>query len=81
MAADDGGPFYTYRGAAQKVGRDVSTVRRWAVEWEANGELGTDSEGRRIVSHQVLMRTYREKLDANSAHQRKLARILREAGT
>ncbi len=70
--------FYTYRGAAERVDRDVRTIQRWAREWEAHNELGTDDEGRRVVAHSTLMRTLAAKLEANSAHQRKLARILRE---
>lgn len=75
--------FYTYQGAAERVERDVRTIRRWAQKWEAEGELLTDAEGRRVVAASVLMRTLAEKLEANTAHQRKLARILREhaAGT
>ncbi|MBL5975357.1 MAG: hypothetical protein D3X82_16815 [Candidatus Leucobacter sulfamidivorax] len=70
--------FYTYKGAARRADRSISTIMRWAREWAAAGELHTDAEGRRIVAHSTLMRTLAAKLETNTAHQRKLARILRE---
>jgi len=60
--------FYTYKGAAQRARRSVRTIK----EWRRDGmKMTTDSKGRRVVSHTVLLATLREKLENDPVHQQR----------
>ena len=60
--------WYTYKGAAERVGRSVRTIKRWAQEGMA---MRSDNRGLSVVREDVLLEEYRRRLDLNTVHQRK----------
>lgn len=66
----------SYREAAQRVRRSIRTINRWRksgmrMEWE-------EREGQRVrvVDEGVLLAHWRDRLDANPAHQWRLRRAI-----
>lgn len=69
-----GATWYTYRGAARRVGRHVQRIK----EWRAQGmPMEFDNDGRRIVEESVLLAEYRRRLGRWPIHQQRMNRITR----
>lgn len=63
----DGERYYTYKGAAHRVGRSVGQIK----QWKRDGmETEVDDEGRVIVAHSVLMAEFRARLQRNPVQPR-----------
>ncbi len=67
-----------YREAARRVRRSVRTINRWRkagmhMTWENQNQYG---QGVRVVEEDVLLAHWRDRLDANPAHQWRLRRTL-----
>lgn len=63
-------PWYTYRQASARVARSTVTVKRWR---RRGMPMSWDQQGRRIVSHETLLRWLRETTERNDQN-RKVAR-------
>ncbi|MFD5599194.1 helix-turn-helix domain-containing protein [Leucobacter sp. NPDC058333] len=50
---------YTYKEAAQRVGRHPQTIRKWR---KRGLEMGWDDRGRRVVEHKALLKWWRESI-------------------
>lgn len=61
--------WLTYRGAADRVGRSVRSIKQWRRDGMA---MGWDDQGRRIVREDQLLTEYRRRLDAWPPHQYRL---------
>jgi len=61
--------WYTYRGAAKRVGRSVRTIQRWRI---SGMPMEFDEHGRRVVCESVLLAEYRRRLEAWPTHQYRL---------
>jgi phage terminase Nu1 subunit (DNA packaging protein) len=59
----------TYRQAARRVGRSVRTVKRWRHD---GMPVSADYSGRVWVREDILLAWWRDRLDADPAHQYRL---------
>lgn len=67
--------WLTYRGAAERVGRSVRSMKQWRRD---GMPMGWDDEGRRIVREDVLLAEYRRRLAADPAHRWRMRRMIRD---
>ena len=67
-----GEKLLTYEGAALRVKRDPSTIKRWRRE---GMPMATDAMGRRVVEESVLLEEHRERLKRWPIHQQKQAKL------
>lgn len=65
--------WLTYRGAADRAGRSVRSIKQWRKD---GMPMGWDDRGRRIVREDILLAELRRRLDANPAHQYRLRRMM-----
>ncbi|WP_224778768.1 hypothetical protein [Leucobacter sp. Psy1] len=70
---------YTYAGAARRVRRDESTIKRWRREGMA---MSWDDAipPRRVVAEEVLLAEYRERLRRWPIHQQRRPEGLTKPG-
>lgn len=71
--------YLTYREAARRVRRSVITIKRW----RRNGYLSMGWERRegqrvRVVTEDVLLACWRERMRADPIHQQRLNQMLKE---
>lgn len=79
MRDDDGFTWHTYRSAAKRVGRGVSTIANWR-RWGMPMEWRTvEGQRARVVREDVLLAHFRQHLTAWPAHQYRM-RALRSQG-
>lgn len=67
---------YTYREAATRVRRSVLTIKRW----RRNGSLQMgwgirDGQRVRLVTETVLLKCWRERMEADPIHQARLRKM------
>lgn len=65
----------TYREAARRVRRSIRTINRWRragmpMSWETR-----DHQRVRVVDEDTLLAWWRNRLDANPAHQYRMRRL------
>lgn len=60
--------WFTYRGAARRVGRSVRTIKQWRRE---GMPMQHDQDGRRIVNRTDLLAEYRRRLRNWPIHQQR----------
>lgn len=65
--------WLTYRGAADRVGRSLRSIKQWRKDGMA---MGWDDQGRRIVKEDVLLQELRKRLDRNPVHQLRLRAMI-----
>jgi hypothetical protein len=71
----------TYREAARRVRRSIRTINRWRragmpMTWEIQ-----HGQRVRVVDEDVLLAHWRDRLDANPAHQWRLRQLTRDTPT
>ena len=75
MSVDEGGPLYTYKGAAKKVGRSEGRIKQWRRE---GMKVEVDAKGRVVVRHSVLMDEFRQRIARDPVQQIRTRRALEE---
>jgi transposase len=72
-------PMLTYREAAKRVGRSVLTIKRWrrknhlTMGWDVRG-----GQRVRVVDERVLLACWRERMNSDPIHQKRLLRLRNE---
>lgn len=71
------GELLTYRQAAKRVNRSVRTINRW----RRNGMPMSWRNGFRVVEITVLLAWWRERMNADPAHQYRMRALRKETET
>lgn len=65
----------TYREAARRVRRSIRTINRWRRAGMPMTWATRDGQHVRVVDEDTLLAWWRDRLDANPAHQWRLRRL------